>query len=364
MNDKQSHILKIALIEFGESHDECLLSQAKALYVNGIKAYLYCSVSLWERNPAIQKYIVKHIEIKNNNSWRGQINLALFLRKNLLKNKINKLVFNTAQGALVRNLCLITPRKIELIGILHTIKKLKNSFTQKIISLKIKRYLVLNQSLLNNVKTPSKIKIGVFYPLEYTSGKQNLTKDKNKTWIVIPGEVQQRRKDLLGSVKMMKEAYQKNKNLLFIFLGKKDPSWQETKKFVDLLKKDKIYNNCKFFNEFIDNDLFMSFVQKADFLWPMVHPNTESADEYFVNQISGTINLSFSLKIPLLIHQEYSSWEDFNSSSILYTKSNFSRKLNSGVEQRNFIINKMKNCSNFSKEKQLSKYLNFIKSSD
>lgn len=364
MNDKQSHILKIALIEFGESHDECLLSQAKALYGNDLKVYLYCSASLWERNPAIQKYIIEHIEIKNDSSWRSQINLALFLRKTLLKNKINKLVFNTAQGALVRNLCLISPKKIEIIGILHTIKKLKNSFTQKIISLKIKKYLVLNQSLLNNLKTSSKINIGVFYPLEYSLGKQTLLKEKNKTWIVIPGEVQQRRKDLLGSVEMMKEACQKNKNLLFIFLGRNDPNWQETKKFIALLNKENIYNNCMFFNEFIDNDLFMSFVQKADFLWPMVHPNTESANEYFVNQISGTINLSFSLKIPLLIHQDYSSWEDFNSSGILYTKSNFSSKLNSGVEQRDFIINKMKNCSNFSKDKQLSKYLNFIKSSD
>ena len=71
--------------------------------------------------------------------------------------------------------------------------------------------------------------------------------------------------------------------------------------------------------------IYLCLSSKSRF-WPMVHPNTESANEYFVNQISGTINLS-SLKIPLLIHQDYSSWEDFNSSGILYTKSNCQIKL-------------------------------------
>lgn len=356
--------LKIALIEFGESHDECLLSQAKALFNNDVIVFMYCSTSLWERNPAFQKYAFRHISVKKTNSWRSQINLALSLRKSLLKNNINKVVFNTAQGALVRNFCIVSPKKIELIGVLHTIKKLKSSFTQKIITSRIKKYLVLNKSLLIKLKTPSKIKLGVFYPLEYSRGTQNIIKEKDKVWIVIPGEVQQRRKDLLGSIEMIENACQKNKNLQFIFLGRYDNIWEETKEFIALLKMKRIYTNCMFFNEFIDTDLFMSFVQKADFLWPMVHPNTKSAEEYFVNQISGTINLAFSLKIPLLIHQHYSSWEDLNSSSVLYSKSDFSNQLVSGIKQREEIIRKMNNQANFSKEKQQAAYLNFINSSD
>ena len=356
--------MKIALVEFGESHDECLLSQAKALFNDDVLVIMYCSTSLWERNPAFQRYVFRHISLKKTNSWKSQINLALFLRKSLLENKINKVVFNTAQGALVRNFCLFSPKKIELIGIVHTIKKLNNSFTQKIITSKIKKYLVLNKSLLNKLQIPSKIKVGVFYPFEYPKGSQNILKEKGQVWIVIPGEVQQRRKDLLGSIEIMKKSCQKNKELRFIFLGRHDNLWEETEEFMTLLKKEKIYRNCIFFNEFIDNDLFMSFVQKSDFLWPMVHPNTKSANEYFVNQISGTINLAFSLKIPLLIHNNYSSWEDLNSSAILYTKNNFSDKLISGIKKREDIIDKMKNNPCFSKEKQLSAYLNFINSSD
>ena len=95
-----------------------------------------------------------------------------------------------------------------------------------------------------------------------------------------------------------------------------------------------------------------------------MHPNTKSAEEYLVNQISGTINLAFSLKIPLLIHQHYSSWEDLNSSSVLYSKSDFSNQLVSGIKQREEIIIKMNNQANFSKEKQQAAYLNFINSSD
>ena len=55
----------------------------------------------------------------------------------------------------------------------------------------------------------------------------------------------------------------KNKNLQFIFLGRYD-IWEETKEFISV-KNEKIYTNCMFFNEFIDTDLFMSFVQKQTF---------------------------------------------------------------------------------------------------
>ena len=61
----------------------------------------------------------------------------------------------------------------------------------------------------------SKIKTGVFYPLEYSSGKQNLLKEKIKHGLSFPVR-QQRRKDLLGSVEMMKEACQKQNFATFL----------------------------------------------------------------------------------------------------------------------------------------------------
>ena len=63
------------------------------------------------------------------------------------------------------------------------------------------------------VHVPAKINLEAFYPLEYPRSTENVKKDDDETWIVIPGEVQQRRKDLLGSIEMMKMSIQQNKNI-------------------------------------------------------------------------------------------------------------------------------------------------------
>ena len=350
----------VAIIEFGKSHDECLLSQINALAEKKEHVLLICQKDIWNRNRFLEPLVDDFIPFVTFRSWFKNIKQLLFLRKMLLQKGVERIVFNTAQGSLVRDFIIIAPSKIELIGILHTIKKLENSFTQKTISKKIKKYLVLNKTLYQRANKPNSLKLDYFYPLEFPSTQKAVEKKEGQVWVVVPGELEQRRKDLFGSLSLMQQAIKKCPNIQFIFLGKSNPNKPDAQEFLNLFKKHNIRDNLVFFDRFLPVDEFISYIQKADFLWPMVHPNTDSAQEYFSNQISGTINLSFSYNIPLLIHENYRSWEDFKEFALLYSFSDFLEKLTLAPSQLKDIQEKLSQESRFAVKTQRKRYYDFI----
>ena len=352
--------MTVAIIEFGKSHDECLLSQINALIEKDDRVLLICQKDIWNRNRFLEPLVDDFIPFVTFSSWFKNIKQLLFLRKMLLQKGVQKIVFNTAQGSLVRDFTIIAPSKIELTGILHTIKKLQNSFTQKIISKKIKKYLVLNKTLYQRANKSNKLKLDYFYPLEFPSTQKAVKKIDGEVWVIIPGELEQRRKDLFGSLPLMKQAIKQCPNIQFIFLGKSNPKKPDVQEFLSLFKKNKISDNLVCFDRFLPFDEFLSYIKKADFLWPMVHPNTDSAQEYFSNQISGTINLSFSYNIPLLIHEYYHSWEDFKEFALLYSFSDFSKKFILPSSQLKDIQERLSQESIFAIKTQRKRYYDFL----
>jgi predicted nucleotide-binding protein (sugar kinase/HSP70/actin superfamily) len=114
------------------------------------------------------------------------------------------------------------------------------------------------------------------------------------------------------------------------------------------------------FDTFVSAEEFDAYLKVTDLIWPMVHPNTQSADEYFKNQISGAMNVSFAYKIPMLIHQEYGiQWEDF-SNSITYNFENFAQKVQEGYEHKEDIQRALRENEKFDPLYQEKKYLEFI----
>jgi hypothetical protein len=349
---------KITIVEFGGSHDECLMAQFIALKEKGCHITFVSTQEMFKRNEFSHCYIDEFKMIQFSGKALKDFSMIRNLNNYFKTNGCTKVILNTAQGAHVRNLCLTAPKNIEFIGIVHTLKKFKGSFTQKLINLKIKKYLVLNDFFISKINIQNGIHVSTFYPLRFPKFEKKIEKNCEEKWITIIGGVENRRKDLIGSVVLMQEMVLKGYQ--FIFLGKSDLNHPDVQCFIQFLISAGIEKAVKLFDTFVSAEKFDAYLKATDLIWPMVHPNTQSAVEYFNNQISGAINVSFAYKIPLLIHKEYSNeWEDF-SHSISYDLENFSQKVIEGYEKKDRIVQTLKEVEKFDPSFQEKKYIEFI----
>jgi hypothetical protein len=349
---------KVALVEFGGSHDECLMAQFIALKEKGCHITFVSTQEMFNRNAFLHCYIDEFKTIQFSGKAFKDFSVIRKLNSYFKTNGLTKVILNTAQGAHVRNLCLTAPKKIEFIGIVHTLKKFQGSFTQKLINLKIRKYLVLNDFFLSKITIQRDIHVASFYPLRFPKFEKEIEKKHEEKWITIIGGVENRRKDLIGSIPLMQELVLKGFH--FIFLGKSDVNHPDVLYFNQFLKDAGIENQVKLFDSFVSAEEFDAYLKATDLIWPMVHPNTPSADEYFKNQISGAMNVSFAYKIPMLIHQDYfNQWEDF-SHAISYNMENFAQKVIEGYEKKDRIVQALKETEKLDPSFQENKYLEFI----
>lgn len=314
---------RVAIVEIGGSHDECILSQLVSLKEAGAWVVLCGTKDILEKNSTFKKYLDSFHEVTLPKSAIGDFLEMVRLNRWFKKNKIDRVIANTAQGGHIRNLCITSSPKIQFFGFIHTIKMLESSFTQSIISKKIKDYFVLNDTLKRYSKKTKNRNVYSFYPLNYPHFNLTIPKPENEFWIAIIGGVESRRKDLNGFIELAKLT---PKNVHFHFLGKSKLETDEVHQFLKEINENKLSNRIKLFDNFLTEEAFDGYLQKTDAIFPLVHPYTPSADEYFKRQISGAINIAFSYKIPMLIHENYQDWEDFKDGVIFYNLSNFGER--------------------------------------
>lgn len=317
---------RVAILEIGGSHDECILSQLIGLKNAGAWVVFCGTKQMFEKNSQFQQYVDAFHEVVLPKSTIGDFFEMVRLNKWFVKNNIDCVIANTAQGGHVRNLCITASSKVKFFGIIHTIKMLNGSFTQRLISKKIKTYFVLNDTLKKYVGEKNGLKIYSFYPLDYPQTSTTAHKKvENEFRIAVIGGVENRRKDLNGFIELAKTTPQ---NVHFYFLGKSNPDLEEVKQFTHQLTTNALTNRVHLFSDFVSEEDFDACLQSTDGILPLVHPDTPSADEYFSRQISGAINIAFSYKIPMMIHQHYRDWEDFRYGVTFYDLGNFQSAFN------------------------------------
>lgn len=259
--------MNIALIEFSSSHDECLYSQIKFIKSKADTKLIYVCNETIKNRTSYENYIDDNYIIPEKIKLKDLIKL----RKHLLKHNIEKIIINTAQGNVVRNFVLLPwKRNIEFIGVHHNFEKFIKSFSQKIISFRIKKYFALNEYILKNMNHDviSKYKFGVFYPIYFQEfNKVNILKDENEIWICIPGAVQSHRRDY-----MLLLEYLKNNsiatNIKFIFLGKCNKNTEYGKLISDYINTNNLNNSIKIWYDFVDIDEFYTYLSMSDFIMP------------------------------------------------------------------------------------------------
>jgi len=328
-----------------------------ALHAQNTEILLVTTPDVAERNPAFTPFVSETFLVNTDTSSRKEVVRTIW--KKLKSAQIELAVLNTAQGKMMRDLCLKALfHPIEFVGIIHTTRMFTESFTQKIIHKKVKKYLLLSQFLKDKVNPPRRIRVDYFYPLRFPTNNQWI--EKRHKVVAIIGGVEERRKDLKGFVRMLSEL--KDKNIRFVFIGKSDPEKAEVKQFLKALDEQSLGELVTTFDHFVAQEKFDSLVQNADFILPLVHPDTPSADQYFKNQISGAMTVSFGYKVPMLIHEAYSHIEEMQAASFYYHPETFAETLQTAIEGAAEKQTEMNAYSSYQADEQERRYILFLES--
>lgn len=347
-------MIKIALVELGGFHNECLYSQIKCLKtIPSIYITLICDPKVAQSTTDFDENIDSKIVIevsKGIAAWKQFYKLSNFL----LTENFDKIILNTAQSSHAKKLCFFVRNKIDVYGILHNVQKLNGSIGQKIISNSVKGYFVLNDYLLEKTKKIKTTKFSSFYAIFFPFiSPPSLSKPNDEIWICIPGQIEEKRRDYDTLVEQL--SYKKlAKHIKFIFLGKIKEEYAFTIK--QKIENLGLQNQFMYWEEFVPDKLFHALLQKSDFIMPLIHPNHLSAS-YYEYRISGTFNLAFAHKKPLLIEQNYQKYEDFKTNSVGYVTSNLLEVINKLEKIDSDLLYQEEK---WSFEFQKKKYLDFI----
>lgn len=305
---------KVALIEFGNSHDEVLFPQYQFLAAHpDFEPYLFVSEALKNR---LSNYPKERLNFIPKEARSRDLKV---LRRNLKSLGIRTIVFNTASGKKVRNFIWSSlSEAFEYYGVLHHLSKLKGSTTQRLISLKLKRYFLLSEYLAKAAREAKpRLKFHSFYasflPAVATSDER--TKGKDKIWIVIPGQVEYKRRDY-GSLLDSLEG-QASSKLRFILLGKSKHAHGDGRDLEKQIADRGLSALFKLWDEYVPSQEFNHYLRQADYVLPLIHGQHASAKLY-QQQISGAWNMAAAKKIPLLLEEGAPGTEDFGDGAIFY----------------------------------------------
>lgn len=305
--------MNVLIIEVGGSHIECVHSMVQYLHLKNNSVFLACNKKLIS-SVAEREKIVALLELPDRPTNRQHLRIAYRLRKFILKNKIQAVVFNTTEITIVRNLLLLLPW-LNYTGIVHNAKRLEKSFTfTKIISRKMKKFFVLGDYLVSKLNAHQQFQIESFYPIYFpaitTFGP---VKPPDECWITIPGEVFTDRRDYLSLINEVEHNNQLSANIKFILLGYNHLD-EETNKL--LTNSSQLKKHFITFDHYLSYDLFHSYIKQSDYILPLL--KTDDDGFYGSGRISGSFNLGIGYQLPFFLPDTYRENQDIAPYSIYY----------------------------------------------
>lgn len=351
-----------ALIEFYPSHDECLYSQIRFLKAGGYTVHLICDAKLQSRTQDLD-LVDDFLYLPFGAGEWADFRQLLKIRRYLMDQKIQVAVLNTARGSRIRNLLLLPSRRTQFIGIGHIANKIFSGFTSRLIRSKVKKYFVLNDYILPQLPRRQGIRVSSMYPIFFPPFKHiALNKPADEFWVCIPGGIEFARKDYNALVEDLL-AHSPDPRIRFVLLGKSNLNRQENREFVQRLKARALDQHFIWFEDYVDGDIFFSYLQDSDLILPLIHPQKPRYAEYITYKISGAFNLAFGFQIPMLCERTFSGLEDFDTSSFFYAEGDLIPTLNSLLDRTQEIQMKreaIRNCPKFQFSRQRDNYLRLI----
>lgn len=357
--------LKMLYCEFGTAHNDSMFS-FMSLVEENYEIHLLTNPLTAERVPQTINYKSKHImEMEHRSPWLVGFKAALIVRR--LKPDV--VFINTAQGNFVRAFILMLPIGTKIRGVHHNAVKLLGSFSQSIISWRLKHYIVLADYIEINLKPLLKngVTATTFYasylempPQDYKLPTEVLQRIENKTIVAIPGVVELNRRDYHALIAALKKV-PPPENLMFLILGNSargDGPWLRQQ--IQSLNLEK---NFMFFEGFVPTNVVYACLQRSDALIPLMHPGMDYFDDFSKYKISGTYNLAYGFNIPMLMHNALHKTPYFNTISIGYETDQLGELLASLPTKKSILDTLRKNIENdprLNKENQKKTLLNYL----
>ncbi|MDF0715880.1 hypothetical protein PY092_06960 [Muricauda sp. 334s03] len=310
---------KVAIIEFNSYHDECLYSQMKFLDSAGFVQTLVVSSQIKDRASeylGIPETVIT-FDRSHQKNFFSRISFLWKLKKQLKQKGVKTVIFNTASSRLeVILLSFLLKKRTALFGILHNLKKVNHSFSQKLINRSIKNYFVLNDFLEDSIELEDKsIQLQNFYPIFFPTYKETtIKKPKEEIWVSIPGKLDFGRRDYYLVAEALQKLQSKN-NLKILILGSTNSNDPKSREFIDFLQKNKLQENFVIFDSFLDNDVFHDYLKKSDYI---LIPLDTIGDNYAKHKIMGCYNQAFGYQKTLISPIGLSHIPDMDKHSMLY----------------------------------------------
>lgn len=346
---------KVALIEFGNSHDEVVYPQYLFLKESSdFEPVLFFSEALKNRLFGYPEEELHFISAEPRaRDFRN-------LHRTLRRLGIKKVVINTASGKKVRNfLWSSASLNFECYGVLHNLRKLEKSTTQSLISLRLKNYFLLADYLKEKAQLlKPKLAFESFKALclPAPSISANSQKPADETWIVVPGQVEYKRRDYLSLLESL-EDIELDPRLRFILLGKSKHSHGNGPELKREIHQRKLEKHFIMWDDFVPNDEFQTYLAQADFVLPLIHQGHESAALYS-KQISGAWNMAFAYRVPLLMDAYWSAFPEFKGAAQFYQAHEL-KEIWSILEK--YKSGQYYQSTFWEKSHQAKAYLNFLK---
>lgn len=349
--------MNIIIVEISESHEECLYSQLLFLKEANHSVTLLLHPALASQ---INEYTTLADDVIFLDRQAGGILKKYILQCQLLKRILSYdlVIFNTASSSkTVRNIAfLMNFSKVPCIGVLHNTQRLKNSFTQRIISTKIKKYFVLSDYLAGVGQNFRGVSLASFYPIYFPDYPSKiLHKKPHEIWITIPGRMDYSRRDYNLLFKVLKVT-RRLVNIKFVFLGKVNTNTIDGRKLLDAISDSNMPDRFLLFPEFISNEVFHNYLRVADYILPLLR----TTENYMKHKISGSFNMAFAYKKPLISNSFFDTIPDLKENALFYSPDTLGPLLQAIDNQKKYPLNIYTDLK-WSFEIQQSNYLTFIK---
>ena len=341
--------------------------------------------------------IEKWPQVDRWSSWKepagfiGEWVLAARILGYLRKNRIRTAVLNTAEGNIVRKLVRATGRRIDYTGILHLARKLWTSRSQRIISRKVRKYLVLAEFIAENLhEADPSLAIGYFYPVEFPvkdsqarkvpagsegdkavpDGREGSTgrngvitphPGQEEFLVCVPGAVDYARRDYRVLIdELTGEGLPEA--LRFMLLGR--TTGPDGRDLLERIREGGLESRFITYDGFIGPREFYDGLARASLVLPLITPGSGDYVDFLKYKITGSYNLAWGFGIPMLMHESFGGYRIFRETSFFYRSGEMIRMLRelsgrrSRLEEMRRRIGEM---ADFDPEYQAARYVEFIR---
>jgi hypothetical protein len=351
---------KIALIELGGSHDECLYSQVLFLKKHGLKVHVILFDDHLAHLDAFPEVDTWH-SYKKPGGWLAEWILVFRLLGYLKRQGIKKAVLNTAEGNLIRKLSLAAGDATAFTGILHLSSKLWTSRSQRIISRKVTKYFVLADFIKEKLeKTHTGVSIESFYPIYFPVERAVEAAPDILGRICVPGAVDFARRDYPSLLDELLSAAVPA-GLKFILLGRtNNKDGQDLKARIGELGLEEHF---MLFDGFIPHRQFYEQLKKAWLVLPLVTPRCKDYAYYRNHKITGSFNLAYGFQLPMLLHESFAAIRIYRETSVFYKDGGLLETVIHCLEDPAMldqVRERMADLPEFRFDVQAKKYIHFI----